>query len=102
MNRVSFMPAANAPGVFMATSVQSRQGDRTRARMHWRKALITADGKTPTLVVSTTTNPGLDVIAFSPSNIWDAAKDLSGRAWDANCAVLTDEGGGGGSGGARR
>ena len=102
MNKISFKPAAHAPGVFAVVPVKSRQGDRTRAMTHSRKALITAEGNTPALVVSTKANPGLDVIAFSQSSIWDAAKDLAGRAWDANNSVLTDEGGGGGSGGVAR
>lgn len=101
MDKVSFMPGAGAPGGFTATSVKSRQGDRDRAMMHGRKAPTTAAGPTPALVVSTTANPGVDVPAVSPSNIWKAAKGLTGRAWDSNNAVVTDEGGGGGSGGAR-
>lgn len=99
MNTISFKPAADAPGAFTATPLKSRQGDRTRAMMHSRKALLTVEGNTPALVVSTKANPGVDVIAFSPSSIWAAANDLAGRAWDANTALLTDEGGGGGSGG---
>ena len=104
MTKISFRPGADAPVAFTATRVQSRQGDRTRAMTHGRKVLITAEGETPALVVSTTANPGSDVIPFSPSSIWDAAKDLAGRAWDAINAILTDEGGGGGGdgGGARR
>ena len=77
---------------------KSRRGDPTRAMMHGRKAPIKAAGKTTALVVSTTANPGLGVIAFRPSSIWDAAKDLAGRAWDEINEFLTDEGGGGGGG----
>ena len=96
MTKISFRPGADAPVAFTATRVQSRQGDRTRAMTHGRKVLITAEGETPALVVSTTANPGSDVIPFSPSSIWDAAKDLAGRAWDEINEFLTDEGGGGG------
>lgn len=96
MTKVSFKPAADASGVFTAAPVESRKGNPPRAMMHGRKAQTTAEGKTPALVVSTTANPG-DVIAFRPSSIWDAAKDLAGRAWDETNKFLTDEGGGGGA-----
>ena len=96
MIKISFKPGAGAPGVFTTAPAKSRRGDPTRAIMHSRKAPIKAVGKTTALVVSTTANPGLGVIAFRPSSIWDAAKDLAGRAWDEINEFLTDEGGGGG------
>ena len=95
MSKICFKPVADVPGVF-TSGPASRQGDRIRAMVHGQSALLTAEGKTPGLVVSRTANPGFDVAAFSVSGIWDAAKALAGRVWDANCYVLTDDGGGGG------
>ena len=94
-----FKPVANAPGVFTLGPVESRLGDRFRAMVHGQMKLIAAEGKAPDFVVSGTTNPGYNAVALSLSGIWDAAKDLTGRAWDAISDVLTNEGGSGGGGG---
>jgi len=99
MIEISFKPVAGAPGLFTSEAVDSRPGDRFRAKVHGQTELLTAEGKTPDLAVSRTAHPGFDVIAFSLSGIWDAAKDLTGRAWDAISDVLTNEGGSGGGGG---
>jgi hypothetical protein len=95
MNKVSFRPVAVAPGAVTAIRVPSRKGIRVRARMRGRKALIKAEAKMPASVVSTAANLGVDAIAFSLWSIWDEAKYLASRAWDAINEVLTDEGGGG-------
>jgi hypothetical protein len=102
MSKISFKPVANAPGVFTSEPVASGQSDRIRAMVHGQTPLLTAEGKTPDLVVSRTASPGFDAVEFSLSGIWDAAKGLSGRAWDAISDVLTNEGGGGGGGGGAR
>jgi hypothetical protein len=98
---ISFGPVADAPGVFTSEPLASGQSDRIRAMVHGRVALLTAEcdakGKTPGL--SRTAGPGFDAVAFGLSGIWDAAEDLTGRAWDAISGVLTNEGGGGGGGG---
>ncbi|MEV5052232.1 MULTISPECIES: hypothetical protein [unclassified Arthrobacter] len=95
MSKITFKPVADAPGVFISEPTESCQGYRFRAMVHGQTALLTADGKTPDLVVSRTKNPGFDVLAFSLSGIWDAAEDLASRAWDKISDVLTDDGGGG-------
>ena len=99
----SFKPVADAPGVFTSEPLAFGQSDRIRAMVHGRAALLTAEcdaeRKTPDLVVSRTASPGFEAAAFSLSGIWDAAKDLTGRAWDAISDVLTNEGGSGGGGG---
>ena len=95
MSEISFKPVADVPGVFTSEPAESHQGYRYRAMVHGQTTLLTAEGKTPDLVVSTTATPGFEVNAFSLSGIWDAAEDLAGRAWDAINDVLTDDGGGG-------
>ena len=99
MTKSLIEPVANAPGVFTFVSVESRQGDRLRAMVHGQIRPITAEDKKPDLVVSGTVNPGYGAVALGLSGIWDAAKDLTGRAWDAISDVLTNEGGSGGGGG---
>lgn len=101
MINISFEPVADAPGVFTSEPLASGQCDRIRAMVHARTALLTAEcdaeGKTPGLPGAA--GPGFDAVAFSLSGIWDAAENLTGRAWDAISDVLTNEGGGGGGGG---
>ena len=91
MTNISFKPVAGAPGVFTTEPGNptgrsiSCDGARSNSTINSRRT------RTPDLVVSRTANPGFDVVAFSPSGIWDAAKDLAGRAWDEINDVLTDE-----------
>jgi hypothetical protein len=98
---ISFEPVADAPGIFTSEPLASGQSDRIRAMVHVQTALLTAEcdakGKTPGL--SRAADPGFDAVAFGLSGIWDAAEDLTSRAWDAISGVLTNEGGAGGGGG---
>ena len=59
---ISFEPVAHAPGVFTSEPLASGRGDRIRATVHGRAALMTAEcdakGKTPGL--PWTAGPGFD------------------------------------------
>ena len=99
---ISFEPVAYAPGVFtserLALLVRAIEFVQwCTDGPHYLQPNAMQKARPPGL--SRTAGPGFDAVAFGLSGIWDAAEDLTSRAWDAISDVLTNEGGGGGGGG---